>query len=86
VAAAGETSWHGFAQAILRGTGPRRLTLKLKPEAVRPIQTHEYPLPAKRPGNSRLDTSRFQKTFGLVLPPWQAGLEHVLDQLILKTP
>jgi dTDP-4-dehydrorhamnose reductase len=85
LAAAGETSWHGFAQAILRGGVSRRLTLKLKPEAVRAITTGEYPLPAKRPANSRLDTARFRSTFGLTLPHWQSGLDHVLDQLIVKT-
>jgi len=83
--AAGETSWHGFAQAILRGGVSRRLTLKLKPEAVRAIPTSEYPLPARRPASSRLDTSRFRTTFGLTLPHWQSGLDHVLDQLIVKT-
>jgi dTDP-4-dehydrorhamnose reductase len=60
--------------------------LKLKPEAVRAIPTSEYPLPAKRPMNSRLDTTRFQETFGLTLPHWQADLDHVLDQLIVKAP
>jgi dTDP-4-dehydrorhamnose reductase len=84
--AAGETSWHGFAQAILRGGVSRRLTLRLKPEAVRAIPTSEYPLPARRPVNSRLDTTRFRQTFGLTLPHWQSGLDHVLDQLIVKTP
>jgi dTDP-4-dehydrorhamnose reductase len=83
--AAGETSWHGFAQAILRGGASRRLTLKLRPEAVRAITTSEYPLPARRPANSRLDTTRFRTTFGLTLPHWQSGLDHVLDQLIVKT-
>lgn len=86
LSASGETSWHGFAQAILRGGVSRRLTLKLKPEAVRAISTNEYPLPAKRPANSRLDTNRFRTTFGLSLPHWQSGLDHVLDQLIVKTP
>ena len=86
LAATGETSWHGFAQAILRGGVSRRLTLKLKSEMVRAISTSEYPLPAKRPANSRLDTSRFRETFGLTLPHWQAGLDHVLDQLVVKTP
>lgn len=86
LSASGETSWHGFAQAILRGAVSRRLTLKLKPEAVRAIPTSEYPLPAKRPMNSRLNTTRFQETFGLTLPHWQADLDHVLDQLIVKAP
>lgn len=81
LAAAGETSWHGFAQAILRGGAARGRELKLGPEAVRAIPTGDYPLPAKRPANSRLNTSKLQQTFGLTLPPWQAGLDHVLDQI-----
>jgi dTDP-4-dehydrorhamnose reductase len=80
--AGGETSWHGFAQAIIRGGVARRLSFRLAPEDVRAIATSEYPLPAKRPMNSRLDTTRVRKTFNLVLPPWQAGLDHVLDLII----
>lgn len=86
LSASGETSWHGFAQAILQGAVSRRLTLKLAPEAVHAIPTSEFPLPAKRPANSRLDTTRFQETFGLALPHWQADLDHVLDRLILRLP
>jgi dTDP-4-dehydrorhamnose reductase len=80
--ASGETSWHGFAQAIVRGALARGRTLKLHPDAILPIPTSDYPLPAKRPANSRLDTRRLQQTFGLRLPDWQAGLDHVLTELI----
>lgn len=80
--AAGETSWHGFAQTILRGAAARGRMLKLTPESVAAISTSEYPLPAKRPANSRLDTTKLRQTFGLTPPPWQAGLDHVLDQII----
>lgn len=83
--AGGETSWHGFAQAILAGGVSRGLTLQLAPEAVRAIPTSEYPLPARRPANSRLDTGKLLRTFGLVLPHWQAGLDHVLDQILRKS-
>jgi dTDP-4-dehydrorhamnose reductase len=80
--AGGETSWHGFAQAILAGGVSRGLTFQLAPEAVRAIPTSEYPLPARRPANSRLATGKLQRTFGLVLPHWQTGLDHVLDQIV----
>ena len=80
--AAGETSWHGFAQAIVRGAAARGGVLKLPAEAIKAISTADYPLPAKRPANSLLDTSRLRETFNLVLPHWQAGLDHVLTQLI----
>jgi dTDP-4-dehydrorhamnose reductase len=80
--AGGETSWHGFAQAIVRGATSRGVSLRMPPEAIRAITTTEYPLPAKRPANSRLDTTRLRQTFGLVMPHWQAGLDHVLSQII----
>ena len=80
--AAGETSWHAFAQAIVRGAISRGRALRLSPEAIRPIATAAYPLPAKRPANSRLDTTLLTRTFGLVLPRWESGLDHVLDQIV----
>lgn len=80
--ASGETSWHGFARAIVRGARERGRDLKLSPEAIRPIPTSAYPVPAKRPANSRLDTSRLRRTFGLVLPSWEHGLDHVLTQIL----
>jgi len=81
LAAAGETSWHAFAQAIVRGAVSRGRALRLPPEAIRPIPTSAYPLPARRPANSRLDTTLLTRTFGLVLPRWESGLDHVLAQL-----
>jgi dTDP-4-dehydrorhamnose reductase len=78
----GDTSWHGFAQAILRGATSHGMNLRMTPETIRAITTAEYPLPAKRPANSRLDTTRLRETFGLVMPHWQAGLGHVLSQII----
>jgi len=86
LAADGETTWHGFAQTIIRNATARGLKLKMSSEAVRAITTAEYPLPAKRPTNSRLDTTRLAKTFGLAMPQWQTGLDHVLSQLIGETP
>lgn len=78
----GETSWHGFARAIIDGAVARGRALKLSADAVRAIPTSEYPLPAPRPANSRLDTHRLRQAFGLTLPSWQAGLDHVLDQIL----
>jgi dTDP-4-dehydrorhamnose reductase len=78
----GETSWHGFAQAIVREAIAHGRDLKLVPAAIRAVTTAEYPLPAKRPANSRLDTTRLRRTFNLVLPHWQIGLDHVLSQIL----
>lgn len=80
--AGGVTNWHEYAQAVIRAGLAAGKPLKLTPELVRAITTAEYPVPAPRPANSRLDTSRLQQAFGLRLPPWQDGLEHVLQQIL----
>ena len=73
--AAGETSWHGFASAIVEG----RQGLRVK--TVTPIATADYPLPAARPANSRLDTGAFRARFGLTLPDWREGLQLCLEEI-----
>jgi dTDP-4-dehydrorhamnose reductase len=75
LAAAGETSWHGFASAIVEG----RKGLRVK--AVTPIAAADYPTPAKRPANSRLDTGAFRARFGLALPDWRDCLPLCIEEL-----
>ncbi|WP_111414081.1 dTDP-4-dehydrorhamnose reductase [Billgrantia lactosivorans] len=79
LAARGSTSWHGFAQAIFQHADSRGLRLRIRPERVRPISTTDYPTPAERPLNSRLDVSRLEKALGLQMPAWEKGLRAVLD-------
>jgi len=55
--------------------------LKTAPETVVAIGSADYPTPAARPANSRLDTTLFRDTFGLRLPHWQEGVRHVLQQI-----
>lgn len=68
-----DTSWAGFARAILAGAG-------LATE-VQDISTADYPTPAQRPLNSRLDCSTMTATFGIPRPDWRAGLADVLREL-----
>jgi dTDP-4-dehydrorhamnose reductase len=82
VAASGETSWHGYAQFVIDEALAAGKTLKATADAVAPLSTAQYPTPAKRPLNSRLDTTRFRTTFDLRLPPWQEGVRHVLRQIL----
>ncbi len=84
VAAAGETSWHGYAQHVIAGAIVRGAVLKATPDQVHPIATTEYPLPAPRPMNSRLNTQKIRGTFGIDLPAWQVGVDTILDQLFEK--
>jgi dTDP-4-dehydrorhamnose reductase len=79
--AAGETSWHGYARFVLAQAQALGWTLKAGPTQVMPTTTANYPTPAQRPLNSRLDTSRLQNAFGLVLPPWQVQVNRMLQEI-----
>lgn len=81
LAAANPVSWHAFAQAIVTEALAAGFPLKLDAAAIAPIATHEYPLPAARPANSRLSTAKLEAAFGLHLPDWQPYLQRLLDQL-----
>ena len=77
--AAGETSWHGFAEAIVTGARQRRPE-SIRARAVTPIGTADYPTPVRRPASSRLSTASLEERFGVVMPPWQQGLALTLDE------
>lgn len=79
--AGGETSWHGYARFVIEQAQARGLCLKAGPDAIQPIPTSAYPLPAQRPSNSRLNTEKFQTEFKLHLPPWQFHVQRMLDEL-----
>jgi dTDP-4-dehydrorhamnose reductase len=74
--ASGETSWHGYAEAIFAEA--QRAGLLERLPLVHRIGSADYPLPAARPANSRLDCSRFRRDFGLALPDWRTGLADCL--------
>jgi dTDP-4-dehydrorhamnose reductase len=82
----GETSWHGYAQHVIQGALQRGAALKLGPHQVLPIPTADYPLPAPRPHNSRLNTDKLRQTFDLDLPSWQQGVDEVLHELLGPFP
>jgi dTDP-4-dehydrorhamnose reductase len=78
--AAGETSWHGYAQYVIEWARANGLPIKVAADAVKPIPTSAYPTPARRPLNSRLSTAKLQNALGLRLPPWQQGVERMLKE------
>ncbi len=77
--AAGETTWHGFAEAIVAAAHARGLIARA-PRVV-PIATSDYPTPAKRPAYSCLDVSRIESDFGIRMPTWDEGLSGVLHSV-----
>jgi dTDP-4-dehydrorhamnose reductase len=82
VAASGETTWYGFAVAIVEGLKSRGMPLAV--ERIIPIATEDYPTKARRPKNSRLDLTKLRKTFGISTPAWENALSVELDQLLTK--
>ena len=77
---AGETSWHGFAQAIVDEARSADLLDGRNPEVV-PIPSEQYPTPAKRPSNSVLDNGKLRDQFGVALPHWREALRKALQEL-----
>jgi dTDP-4-dehydrorhamnose reductase len=80
--AGGETSWHGYARFVIEWARAHGQAIRVAPDGVRPIATSDYPTPATRPLNSRLATHKLQQAFGLTLPPWQAGVERMLAEVL----
>lgn len=78
----GETTWCDYARFVVSEALAAHRPLKLSPDAIRGIPSSEYPTAAKRPANSRLDTAKLRRTFGLELPDWQCGVRHVLQQIL----
>jgi dTDP-4-dehydrorhamnose reductase len=77
----GETTWHGFASAIVDGLRARGISLAVKD--IIAIGTGDFPAKATRPRNSRLDMGRLHGVFGIQMPNWQDALARELDDLSL---
>ena len=73
----GETSWHGLAEAVF-AEGARH---GARTPTVEPITTAEFPTPAKRPADSRMDCSKLERVFGLRQPAWQGSVARIVDTL-----
>lgn len=79
--ASGSTSWHGLARHVIARAHEAGVPLRATPASVVPITTAEYPVPAARPANSRLDCSRFQRAFEVALPEWTVGVDDIIRSL-----
>jgi dTDP-4-dehydrorhamnose reductase len=82
LAAAGETTWNGYARFVLDTARERQPDLPLMAREVAPVPTSAFPTPARRPLNSRLDTTHLCQTFGLTLPHWQQGVHRMLTEIL----
>ena len=83
---AGQTSWHGFATAIVEEYGRIQIArdwpqLKATPEKIQAITTEEYPTPVVRPANSTMDCTKLSRDFSVTLPNWRDALISELQSL-----
>lgn len=81
LAASGETSLWGYARFLVDKAAHSGYKLKAGVEDIEPEPSEEFPAPAPRARNSRLDTSRLELAFGLQLPPWEQGALLALCEL-----
>jgi len=79
--AAGATTWHGLASHVVRRACQNGMKLKIDANSIKPIATEEYPVPATRPKNSKLNTSALTSALKLQLPHWTAHVNRTVDQL-----
>jgi dTDP-4-dehydrorhamnose reductase len=79
--AGGCTNWHSYAKHVVALAECAQPAIKIVAKEIKAVPTSAFPTPAKRPHNSRLDTTKLQTTFGLALPQWQAGVNRMLSEI-----
>ena len=82
LSAAGETHWNGYARFVIDTARQLKPGLAITAQEVAPVPTSAFPTPARRPLNSRLDTTRLRDTFGLTLPDWRIGVRRMLTEIL----
>ena len=84
LAAAGQTTWFDYAKHVVAQSIIAQAAPEIIVKAINPVATSAFPTAAKRPPNSRLNTGKLERTFGLTLPPWQLGVNRMLKETQLK--
>jgi dTDP-4-dehydrorhamnose reductase len=82
LAAAGETTWHAYAEYVLQTAKRLKPEMAYKVKEVAAVPTSEFPTPAQRPLNSRLNCSKLQNDLQCQLPDWQKGVDAMLSKIL----
>ena len=82
LAAAGETNWFSYAKHVIARAQSAQSAIEYVVKDILPIPSSAYPVAATRPHNSRLDTRKLRTAFDLHLPPWQAGVDRMLAEIL----
>ena len=82
LAASGEATWNSYAKHVIAQAQSAQPAIKIIANEIVSVPTSDFPTPAKRPHNSRLDCTRFENVFGLKLPDWQQGVNRMLAEIL----
>jgi len=82
--AGGEISWHGYARFVIEFAARSGIDIKVARDAIKAVPSSAFPTPARRPHNSRMDTTKLRQTFDLYLPDWQIGVARMLSEVLEK--
>lgn len=80
--AGGETTWNAYAKYVVAQAQQVQAAIQIKAKDILPVPSSAFPTPARRPHNSRLSTSKLERTFGLQLPQWQQGVARMLHEIL----
>lgn len=84
LAASGATNWCAYARYLVTAAEARDIPLRLTPEGIHPILSEAYGAAARRPHNSRLDTTRLADALGLKFADWKHGVDELVNQLAAR--
>jgi dTDP-4-dehydrorhamnose reductase len=84
--ASGHTSWHEYASLVIEFARNKGLAIRVPSSGIEPVPSSAFVTPAERPKNSRMTTTKFSNTFNLTLPPWQQGVERMLNEILSANP
>jgi len=82
LAAAGTASWYDYARAVIALARRLGMPTRITDKDIHAISTDDYPTPAKRPLNSRLNTAKLRSTFNLTLPVWEQGVQRAVTEIL----
>jgi dTDP-4-dehydrorhamnose reductase len=80
--AGGETCWLAYARHVIETAREKGKPITVAADQIRGELTANYPTPAQRPLNSRLDTRKLREAFQLTLPRWQSGVDRMLQEIL----
>lgn len=84
LAPSGVTSWYGFASELIAQANQQGMKLRVSSDRIAPIESRDYPTPARRPANSVLSTEKLQRSFDIAPPDWRDGVKTLVAEIAVR--